>query len=248
MRRDYIRAVICVIAGYLLTFLGYMPALDIHESSIVSIVQQTLEIGSYKPIFIISSVFLISNKLFQLNVGEPVIKKAIHIEGIGIKCGACSFIGFLLFLSPLLLFFPVITEEETEIMSGVDPHFSVYMAGNALLVIIFHGILLFASGVLVSSLYMISFYRCKDQIRSYLFTLITYQSITFVQSLLAIPNCWKIDNLSSGWFQSPWATESFVPDILWCLIVVLSISFIVNIFSVLLYHERDDLLKCKETP
>ena len=45
MFSNYFRAIICVLIGYIMAFPGYLPSLEIHESSIVSIVVQMLETG-----------------------------------------------------------------------------------------------------------------------------------------------------------------------------------------------------------
>ncbi len=239
MFRNYLRAIICVLIGYIMTFLGYLPWLEIHESSIVSIVVQMLEIGCYKPIFIISTVLMITDEAVRMNKKDTALRKALFVERICIRCGACSFAGFLLFFLPLLFFFPVITAEEIESMADGYLHFRVYAAGNPALIILFHGTLLFGSGIIVSSLYMISFYRSRDSIRSFLFTLVTYQSITFIQSMINIPNCWKIDSLSSGWFQNPFVTDNYISDMIWCLLVVFAVSFVINTVSVAVDRKKD---------
>ena len=45
MFRNYLRAIICVLIGSIMAFPGYLPSLEIHESSIVAIVLQMLETG-----------------------------------------------------------------------------------------------------------------------------------------------------------------------------------------------------------
>lgn len=236
MIRKYCFAIACVGVSYLMTLIGYLPAIEIHETSIVSVFQQILEIGDYKLIALASASFVISEG-FPSGTSLSCRSKMKYLIANNLRSGVCAVFGFAIILLPMSLFLPMITTDEIEMITENAPHWSVYTSCNVLVFLAFHGILLFNSGVLLSSIFMIPFCRKNDKIQAFLLSLLIYQSVTFIQSLCTIPAKWKLSNLFSGWFQIGENTP--VADALWSLLVVCSLCFLINILSAVCFRRKD---------
>lgn len=238
MLRLYIKAVGYVLIAYAVMIIGYLPAVISQATDAISLMQETLEIGAYKPIIVTASS-ISSGLFYAYRLQKPQIKrekKTLLTEVLKscLRSGVVAVLSFNVYFVVLMSVLPIKSPNPIEQFSGA-PHSSIYLCNSIIPCIVFHSLLLFVVGIFASTIFMSSYCSNHRICVSYSFTILMYQIITYSESILRIPRKYKIDAISSGWFRV--GTDTPLLDLIWAIIVV-SVHSIP--FALFILRQRND--------
>lgn len=216
----YIITIVNVLFCYVCMLIGHAPTILSRAADAVALMQEILEIGAYKPIVVtmpsIGAGLAIEYYHTKINGAETDNITFAILAKSSFHGGLISAISFVVFFVSLLIMLPFTSENPVDQFGGA-PHSSVYV--NCFSCIIFHGFLLLLVGIFTSAIFMNIYVLKQDILVSYFATILIYQVITYLESIIRIPSRYKIDCIASGWFRigydTPWL------DMLWAIPVIL---------------------------
>lgn len=218
----YSKSIGYVLLAYAAMTISYIPAILSQATNVIMLMQEVLEIGAYGPVVVTAPS--ISYGLYMLSQKSSKIvkenKKDILIKVLKgcFRSGIVAMLSFIIYFSVLLSVLPARPSDPVEQFLGA-PHSSVYLCNSIIPCVLFHGLLLLFVATFASVVFIASFGVNKNICVSFSFTVLVFQSIAYLNSILGTPRKYRIMSIYSGWFWI--GNDTPIQDLIWAAFIVL---------------------------
>lgn len=197
MAMKFLFGLLVLLACYSLNFVGVFQYLFSGDGDVIGYMQNTLEIGAFKILLLVAPT--ISSRMWGI-IPKENASKSILLSYF--TSGLCAFWGFVIFMLFLRMFVPTLLLNEDRIAYfELGYHYEMYIDGSFAEVVLFHGLLLFASsgfsGVVFTSLKICT----SSPYLPFPATVAFVQGISLIGNILKLPRQYRFSNLYAGYFS-----------------------------------------------